>query len=154
MTKLTKRDAINGAMSLADDVAQGRVDPAALEAQAVADVRALFGTVVGPDDLAWPVQVEVARQVLGLGGIPADELAEWLAVVSHRAGEPVSASEPDQAPPEVETLPSVALSPESAEREPDPEDQADPEPVTPPTPQPKTNRYDPLRGWSPGSIRR
>jgi hypothetical protein len=28
----------------------------------------------------WEVQVEVARAVLATGGIPADELSEWLAV--------------------------------------------------------------------------
>lgn len=169
MTSLTKRDVIEAAMGLADDTAQGRLDPAALEAQAVADVRRLFGTVIGPEDVAWPVQVEVARQVLGLGGIPADELSEWLAVARHRAGEPVGQPEPDPDPADVETLPSVALRSESADAGPEPvtdaapelaEALADPAPVTSPrptptpVPQPKTNGYDPLRGWSPGGTRR
>ena len=147
---VTPEDVVRAASTLARDGTQGRVDPAQLEAQAVADVRRLFGTVIGPEDVAWPVQLDVARQVLGLGGIPSDELAEWLAVARRRAGEPVSQPEPDQPPPEPVSLPSVAHRAESADAEPEP--LADPAPVTPPTPvrQPKTNGYDPLRGWSPG----
>lgn len=152
MSSMTKHDAINGAMSLADDVAQGRVVPAALEAQAVAELRQLFGTVVGPDDSAWPLQLDVARQVLALGGIPADELAQWLAVARHRAGEPIGQPDADDAPPEVETLPSVAIRTESADPEPEPP--ADAKPVVPAAPPRRADRYEPLRGWSPGSTRR
>ncbi len=85
MSTPTKRDAINAAMSVADDVAQGRLDPSALEAEMVAEVTALVGQVSGPDDPLWPVQLDVARGVLAAGGIPADELSEWLAVARNRA---------------------------------------------------------------------
>jgi hypothetical protein len=47
-------------------------------AQAVAE---LVGTVVGKGDPCWPLQVEIARGVLALDGTPADELAEWVAVL-------------------------------------------------------------------------
>lgn len=76
-----KSTAIKAAMSIANDVAAGNLDPAALEQQAVAECRRLFGYVAGPDDPLWELHVEVARQVLAVGGgIPADELAEWVAV--------------------------------------------------------------------------
>lgn len=161
MTSMTKRDAINGAMSVADDVAQGRINPADLEHQAIAECRALFGTVVGEGDPAWPVQLDVARQVLALGGVPADELAEWLAVERHRAGEPVSTPEPDETTPEPETSLSVALRPDSddaddaelADVEPEPVAEVEPPPVTP-VPSARRGEYDPLRGWSPSGPRR
>ncbi|MGV0648750.1 flagellar hook-length control protein [Mycobacterium kansasii] len=156
MTTLTKRDAIESAMSIADAVAQGRVSPSALETAAVAQCRALFGTVVGDGDPLWDLQLDVARQVLGLDGIPAAELSEWLAVARHRAGEPVGQPDADQTPPEVETLPSVALSAESADAEPEPPAESEPAPVTPQSPQRqrRADRYDALAGWSPGSTRR
>ncbi len=91
----TKRDTINGAMSIADDVAQGRVDPSDLEQQAVQELRELFGVVVGPDDAAWDVQVEVARGVLAAGGIPADELQEWLSCAKHRSALALGSAESD-----------------------------------------------------------
>lgn len=72
--------AIKAAMGVARDVAEGRLSPAALEAAAVAECRTLVGQVIGPDDAVWPLQLEVARGVLAAGGVPADELAEWLAV--------------------------------------------------------------------------
>ncbi|GFG68086.1 hypothetical protein MKUB_55760 [Mycobacterium kubicae] len=53
-TLTTASDVVTAAMSIAEDAAQGRLDPAALEAQAAAELTQLFGTVVGPDDLAWP----------------------------------------------------------------------------------------------------
>jgi hypothetical protein len=55
-----------------------------LEATAVAELRELFGTVTGPDDPLWMLQVDVCRAVLAAGGIPADELTEWLAVARQR----------------------------------------------------------------------
>lgn len=93
MTTTTKRDAIDAAMSVAEDVAEGRLDPAALEAQAVAELRDLFGTVVCEGDPLWPLQVDVCRQVLALSGIPATELQEW-AAAHRRSSEPLSAPEP------------------------------------------------------------
>ena len=73
-------DVIKAAASVARDAAEGRLSPAALQRQAVAECRELFGTVTGPDSEMWEVQVEVARAVLAQKGIPADELTEWLAV--------------------------------------------------------------------------
>lgn len=76
-----KRNAVNAALDVADDVAKGNLDPADLEAAAVEECRRLFATVTGPEDPLWGVHVAVARQVLAVGGgIPADEIAEWLAV--------------------------------------------------------------------------
>ena len=46
----------------------------------MAECSTLLGNVTGPDDPLWPLQVEVCRAVLAAGGIPADELSEWLAV--------------------------------------------------------------------------
>jgi hypothetical protein len=159
MTTITKRDAINGAMSIADDVAEGRLSPATLEAQLETELRALVGTVIGEGDPLFALQVEIARGVLAVGGVPTDELAEWLAVARHRAGEPVSEPEPDQAPPEVVSLPTAALSAETdtpAEPEPVPGlmlvPDPDPKPVV--TPPVRANGYDPLRGWNPGGTRR
>ena len=73
-------DVIRAAASVARDAAEGRLSSAALQEQAVAECRELFGTVAGPGDALWELQVEVARAVLAQKGIPADELSEWLAV--------------------------------------------------------------------------
>lgn len=72
--------AIKATMSVARDLAEGNLDAADLDATAVAEAASLFATVVGPSDPVWPAQVDVARRVLALGGVPVDELAEWLAV--------------------------------------------------------------------------
>ncbi|EHI13167.1 hypothetical protein [Mycolicibacterium thermoresistibile] len=72
--------AIKSAMAVARDVAEGRLQPDQLDALAADECRALFGTVVGAGDALWELHVDVARQVLALGGVPANELAEWLAV--------------------------------------------------------------------------
>jgi len=55
-----------------------------LQEQAVAECRELFGTVAGPGDALWELQVKVARDVLAQKGISADELTEWLAVARQR----------------------------------------------------------------------
>ncbi|WP_188108865.1 flagellar hook-length control protein [Mycolicibacter arupensis] len=158
MTTMTPEDAIKAAASVARDVADGKLAPADLEAAAAAECRALFGTVAGPDDPLWPLQVDIARQVLALDGVPADALAEWLAVARQRAGEPVS---PANASPDAVSAASEAHSAASdtvvadatepmaagmADAEPEPQ------PVPEPTPIPPGRRdeYDPLRGWSPG----
>ncbi|MBF6161058.1 flagellar hook-length control protein [Nocardia cyriacigeorgica] len=72
-------------MSVADDVAAGRLSPADLDATLVETCKALVGTVVGPSDPLWSVQVDIARGVLAAGGIPAGELAEWAAVAQRLA---------------------------------------------------------------------
>jgi hypothetical protein len=77
-------NAIKAATSVARDIAEGRLDPAALEAQAAEECRQLFGTVVGRDDPLWGLHVDIARQVLAGGGIPAGELQEWAAVARSR----------------------------------------------------------------------
>lgn len=80
-SRRAKESAVKAAMSIATDVTEGRLDPDVLDAQALDECRALFGRVAGPDDPLWSLHVDVARQVLMVGGgIPADELAEWAAV--------------------------------------------------------------------------
>lgn len=87
-SKDVKANAIKAAMSVAEDVSSGRVAPADLEAQALAECRQLFGRVVGPGDPLWELHVDICRQVLAVdsagGGIPAEELAQW-ATVEQRA---------------------------------------------------------------------
>lgn len=159
-------DAVTAAMSVAKDVADGRLTPATLEHQAVAELRELVGTVVGPGDPAWPLQVQIARGVLAVGGVPADELSEWLAVARQRAGEPLSGPGPEEVEPESVSLLSVALSPENADPDADvePDADAEPQPVSeakpehetaaPVAPPRRADGYDPMRGWSPGRPRR
>lgn len=149
MTTMTPEDAIRAASSIARDVADGKLSPSDLERQAVAELRELVGTVVGPDDPAWPLQVDIARQVLALDGIPATELSEWLAVARHRAEEPVSQPEmadlpapdtelPDQREPEPRPAPEpVAPEPAAAAEQPAPT----------PIPPARPGQYDPLAHW-------
>ncbi|MEZ0341763.1 hypothetical protein ACAG25_17490 [Mycobacterium sp. pV006] len=80
----SKRDAINAAMSVADDVAQNKLDPSSLDAALADELRELFGDVVGQNDSLWPLQLDVARRVIALGGISPDELSEWAAALRHR----------------------------------------------------------------------
>ncbi|MGE2690097.1 flagellar hook-length control protein [Mycolicibacterium pulveris] len=76
-----KRMAYTSAMSLADDIAQGRVNPEALDAAVIEESRRLFGTVVGPGDPLWELQVDIARQAIALGALSSNELQEWVAVL-------------------------------------------------------------------------
>jgi hypothetical protein len=113
VSAITKRDAIDAAMSVAEDVAESRLDPAALD-QAVADeCKALFGTVVGEGDSLWPLHIDVCRQALALGALTADELSEWLAVARSRAGEPLSAPEAHNDPPPALSAASSPLADDS-----------------------------------------
>lgn len=84
MTALTKRDTIEAAMNLAEDVAEGRLDVADLERQAAKELRSLILVETQPDSDLAVLQVHSARRVLARGGIPTDELAEWLAVQRRR----------------------------------------------------------------------
>lgn len=89
-TVTTRKDAakaaVTAALQIAEDVTAGQLDPLALQAAAVQECRELFARVAGPEDPLWAVHVDVARQVLAVGGgIPVDELAEWVAV--YRAAE-------------------------------------------------------------------
>lgn len=80
----TTEDVIKSAAAVARDAAEGRLSSAELD-QAVADeCRELFGIVAGPDDPLWPLHVDIARQVLAAGGLPAAEAAEWAAVLKRR----------------------------------------------------------------------
>lgn len=75
-----KGEAIKAALSIADEIADGRLDPAEIEAATTAECRKLVAQVIGPGDPLWELQLEVARGVLAVAGLPAFELAEWLAV--------------------------------------------------------------------------
>ena len=89
--KAARKAGVDAAMSVAEDIATGRVDCGQLDAVVEAECRALFGRVAGPPDPLWPLHVDVARQVLAVGGgIGADELSEWAAV--YRAAEGAGAA--------------------------------------------------------------
>lgn len=92
--KQAMKAAVDAAMTVAEDVVGGRVQPAALESAVVSECRALFGAVSGLEDPLAPLQLDVCRQVLAAGWIPASELAEWLAVAHRQEGESVSPSPP------------------------------------------------------------
>ncbi len=160
---IAAEDIVKGAASVARDAAEGRLSPANLEAQLEAELRAVVGTVVGEEDPLFALQVDIARGVLAVGGVPADELAEWLAVARHRAGQPVT-------PPEAVSLPSGAHSPENGNAAAEPEAPSAPEAATVLALVPELvakaaptsaaghaetgDGYDPLAGWRPGPRRR
>lgn len=79
--------AIKAAMGIAREIADGQLAVGQLEVEAAAECRALFGTVIGPEDPLWPVHCDVARQAVALGALSGDELAEW-AVVFRPSAEP------------------------------------------------------------------
>lgn len=89
----TVDDVIKSAAGVARDAAEGRLDPAELDQAVAEECKALFGTVVGLEDPLFAVQLDVARQVLAVGGISASEVAEWAAVLRRRAGGAVETSE-------------------------------------------------------------
>jgi hypothetical protein len=82
---ITKRDAADAALSVAEDIAAGRLDPADLERELVAELSALIDCDHEPGSPLADVQVAVARRVLARGDLPADELAEWLSVARSRS---------------------------------------------------------------------
>ena len=87
--------ASEAALKVAEDIGTGKVKPAALEAQVLKECRELFARVDGPEDLLWPMHVEIFHRVLEVGGaIPADELGEWAAV--YRAAEVDAAAEAER----------------------------------------------------------
>ncbi|BCO41206.1 hypothetical protein MINTM001_23450 [Mycobacterium paraintracellulare] len=171
MTTLTPEDAIKAAASVARDVADGTLSPADLEAQAVAECRELFGSVVGEGDPLWSLHADVARQAVSLGALSADELSEWAAVFRRRAGEAPEPPEPHDDP-----LPAVSLA-SVDENQPESTDDHDATPAggvagalavlaalaaarsseteVAPTPAPqRPDGYDPLAGWNAGGSRR
>ncbi|OMC08528.1 flagellar hook-length control protein [Mycolicibacterium fortuitum] len=89
--KAARKAGVSAAMAVAQDIAEGKLDTAQLDAAVAAEVRALFGRVEGPGDPLWDLHVDVARQVLAVGGgVSSVELAEWTAV--YRAAEGVEAA--------------------------------------------------------------
>lgn len=93
----TTEDVIKSAAAVARDAAEGRLNSAALDAAVADECRESFGVVAGPeDDPLWPLHVDIARQVLALGGVSADELTEWTAVARRRE-QPEGAADTEQA---------------------------------------------------------
>ena len=107
--KTAMKAAVTAALAIAEDVTAGQLDVTTLDALALEECRGLFSRVVGPGDVLWDLHVEVARQVLAVGGgVPTDELAEWVAV--YRAAEVEAAAElaasvpADRGPSWIETV--------------------------------------------------
>jgi hypothetical protein len=86
MSTLSKRDAVAAAMSVAEDVTEGKLAPADLESEVTTACRELFGTVVGDGDPLFGLQCDIARAVLAAHGLPAAELREWAAVQARFEG--------------------------------------------------------------------
>ncbi|CAN5222846.1 hypothetical protein BH11ACT6_BH11ACT6_05070 [soil metagenome] len=162
MNTMTAEDAIKAASSVARDVADGKLAPADLEAQAVTELRQLFGVVIGPDDPLWETQADVARQAIALGALTADELGEWTAVMRRReapavpdadqtAPEPISTLSGPHSPENEAVEPIAAVVPETVVVAP----VIEPKPVvTPLRPVESSGGYDPLAHWQPGATRR
>lgn len=83
----TKRDATLAALAVTEDIDAGRIDPAALDVELIGQCRELFGVVAGPGDALWPLQLDIARQVIARGGVSVGELSEWQTVLRQRAAE-------------------------------------------------------------------
>lgn len=94
MSTVTPEDAIKAAASVARDIADGKLSPHDLHAQAVTELREQFGTVIGGGDALWTLHADVARQAVGLGALSPDELREWAAVLDRSAGEAVEPPAP------------------------------------------------------------
>ncbi|MCQ4360617.1 flagellar hook-length control protein [Mycobacterium gordonae] len=164
MSTLTNSQAevVTAAMSIAKDAAEGRLAPSGLERQALAELRELVGTVVGPGDACWELQLHIARGVLAAGGIAQDELSEWLAVERQRAGDSLPETDPVETMPEPVQGTSEPHNPEvvAAEAEPEPMAQVAPAPLSDNTldNERRTPRrpasYDALASWNPGGTRR
>lgn len=65
-------------------VSEGTLTAATMTEAAVRRCREVFGTCDGPTDPLWPVHVDICRAVLGHGGLPASELAQWLGAARSR----------------------------------------------------------------------
>ena len=86
--RVTLADVVNAASDTLRDVETGVLSAANVEARAVEQCRTLVGVVgAGPADPLWSLHLDVARQVLGAGGLSANEIAEWLAVQKRREAE-------------------------------------------------------------------
>lgn len=84
--KAARKRGVDAALSVAEDIADGRLQPSQLDGEVASLCREMFAHVIGADDPLWELQVEVARGVLAVGGVPANELAEWLAVTRQAEG--------------------------------------------------------------------
>lgn len=69
---------------LMQEVSEGRLTAATMADRAADRCRDVFGTCDGPTDPLWAVHVDICRAVLGHGGLPAAELAQWAAVARSR----------------------------------------------------------------------
>ncbi|MGF2945271.1 hypothetical protein [Mycobacterium sp. Lab-001] len=69
---------------LMTEVSEGRLAASTMADRAATRCREVFGQCDGPTDPLWSVHVELARQVLGHGGLPAAELAQRLSVARNR----------------------------------------------------------------------
>lgn len=86
MTTTTADDVIRAATSVARDVAESRLRPSELEAEALRELSALCDTDAEPGSELEGLQLTVARRALAAGLVPADELSEWLSVARSRSG--------------------------------------------------------------------
>lgn len=102
---------VTAALQIAEEVTAGQLDPLALQLAAVAECRNLFARVDGPEDPLWSLHVEITRQVLAVGGgIPVDELAEWVAVYRAAEADRVAAlAEVDRGPSWIEAALEVDM---------------------------------------------
>ena len=75
-------------MSVAKDLAEGRLTADQLQSYAATSCHELLSTVVGPSDALWDVQLGICRGVLAARGLSVDELTEWLAVARRGAVQP------------------------------------------------------------------
>lgn len=82
---------------LMTEVSEGRLTAATMADRAAARCREVLGTCDGPTDPLWPVHVDICRAVLGHGGIPAAELAQWTAV-AHSSENPSAVGDYPHAP--------------------------------------------------------
>ncbi|MEU7767916.1 flagellar hook-length control protein [Nocardia sp. NPDC049190] len=78
---VTRTQLVDEVMTVAGDIADGRLDPAALERRAAEACTDLMTTTFDPHGPIREAQVAVARGVLAAGWLTADEVAEWAAVL-------------------------------------------------------------------------
>lgn len=61
--------AVSAAMSVAKDLAEGRLTADQFQSYAVTSCHELLSTVVGPSDALWDVQLGICRGVLAARGL-------------------------------------------------------------------------------------
>lgn len=114
MTAAPPTTAIKAAMSVARDLAEGRLAVSQLDGEVAGLCREMFAHVIGADDPLFELQIEVARGVLAVGGVPANELAEWLAVTRQAEGIEEPAPEPSWIERALATGPDCICPPSTA----------------------------------------